>query len=93
MWLDKAQIWQLAHTFSGPALVDLIVEHSHSCYLGRHRPMPGIVLEDLSAAGAVPPEEPDKDIPCDFLSGLVVRGLEQSVWLVGVERPCCAPLC
>ena len=34
MWLDKAQTWQLAETLGGPALVDLIVEHSHTCYLG-----------------------------------------------------------
>jgi len=34
MWLDKAQTWQLAHTLGGQPLVDLIVEHSHTCYLG-----------------------------------------------------------
>ena len=34
MWLDKAQTWQLAETLGGPALVELIVEHSHTCYLG-----------------------------------------------------------
>ena len=34
MWLDKAQTWTLAETLGGPALVDLIVEHSHTCYLG-----------------------------------------------------------
>ncbi len=34
MWLDKAQTWQLAEKLGGPALVDLIVEHSHTCYLG-----------------------------------------------------------
>lgn len=34
MWLDKAQTWQLAHDLGGPALVDLIVAHSHTCYLG-----------------------------------------------------------
>ena len=42
MWIDKAQTWQLAHDLGqqadaqggGQALVDLIVEHSHSCYLG-----------------------------------------------------------
>lgn len=39
MWLDKAQTWALAHTLGGDALVALIVEHSHTCYLGdrRHR--------------------------------------------------------
>ena len=42
MWIDKAQTWQLAHDLGqqadpaggGQALVDLIVEHSHTCYLG-----------------------------------------------------------
>jgi len=34
MWLDKAQTWQLAHSLGGDALVELIVEHSHTCYLG-----------------------------------------------------------
>lgn len=35
MWSDKAQIWALAHGLGGTALVDLIVEHTHTCYLGR----------------------------------------------------------
>lgn len=34
MWLDKAQTWQLAQALGGPALVQLIVEHTHTCYLG-----------------------------------------------------------
>ncbi|HEY0295212.1 MAG TPA: 7-cyano-7-deazaguanine synthase, partial [Bordetella sp.] len=34
MWRDKAQTWALAHELGGQALVDLIVEHSHTCYLG-----------------------------------------------------------
>jgi 7-cyano-7-deazaguanine synthase len=42
MWIDKAATWQLAHalgeqsgvTEGGTALVDLIVEHTHTCYLG-----------------------------------------------------------
>ena len=42
MWIDKAQTWQLAHDLGqqadahggGQALVDLIVEHTHTCYLG-----------------------------------------------------------
>jgi 7-cyano-7-deazaguanine synthase len=34
MWLDKAQTWALAQALGGPALVDLIVEHTHTCYLG-----------------------------------------------------------
>jgi len=34
MWLDKAETWALAQRLGGRALVDLIVEHSHTCYLG-----------------------------------------------------------
>ena len=34
MWLDKAATWQLAHTLGGTALVDLIRDHTHTCYLG-----------------------------------------------------------
>ena len=42
MWIDKAQTWQLAHDLGqqadpaggGKVLVDLIVEHTHTCYLG-----------------------------------------------------------
>ena len=34
MWLDKAGTWQLAHELGGTGLVDLIREHSHTCYLG-----------------------------------------------------------
>ena len=34
MWLDKAATWALAHELGGTGLVDLIREHSHTCYLG-----------------------------------------------------------
>lgn len=42
MWIDKAQTWALAEQLGaasgapagGQALVDLIIEHSHTCYLG-----------------------------------------------------------
>jgi 7-cyano-7-deazaguanine synthase len=34
MWIDKAQTWQLAKDLGGQALVDLIVEDTHTCYLG-----------------------------------------------------------
>lgn len=38
MWADKASTWQMAETLGGPALVDLIVEETHTCYRGdRHR--------------------------------------------------------
>ncbi|MDO8974929.1 7-cyano-7-deazaguanine synthase QueC [Reyranella sp.] len=32
MWLDKAETWGLAHELGGPPLVDLILEHTHTCY-------------------------------------------------------------
>jgi 7-cyano-7-deazaguanine synthase len=34
MWIDKAATWQLAQDLGGQALVDLIVEETHTCYLG-----------------------------------------------------------
>ena len=34
MYLDKAQTWALADELGGRALVDLIVEETHTCYLG-----------------------------------------------------------
>ena len=34
MFLDKAATWALAHALGGDALVELIAEHTHSCYLG-----------------------------------------------------------
>ncbi|MGQ3003845.1 MAG: 7-cyano-7-deazaguanine synthase QueC [Hydrogenophaga sp.] len=42
MWIDKAATWRLAHELGenallvggGNSLVDLIVEHTHTCYLG-----------------------------------------------------------
>lgn len=34
MYLDKAQTWTLADELGGAKLVDLIVEETHTCYLG-----------------------------------------------------------
>lgn len=34
MWIDKAETWRLAQQLGGQPLVDLIVEHTHTCYLG-----------------------------------------------------------
>jgi 7-cyano-7-deazaguanine synthase len=34
MWIDKAATWAMAEALGGQALVDLIIEHTHSCYLG-----------------------------------------------------------
>jgi 7-cyano-7-deazaguanine synthase len=34
MWLTKAQTWALTHELGGDTLTGLIVEHTHTCYLG-----------------------------------------------------------
>ncbi len=34
MWRDKAETWALADALGGERLVNLIVEHTHSCYRG-----------------------------------------------------------
>jgi len=34
MWIDKAATFALAHELGGDALVDLLVEDTHTCYLG-----------------------------------------------------------
>jgi 7-cyano-7-deazaguanine synthase len=41
MWRDKAETWVLTQALGGQRLVDLVIEHTHSCYRGvrdiRHR--------------------------------------------------------
>ncbi len=39
MWIDKAATWEMASRLGGPTLVNLIIEHTHTCYLGdrKHR--------------------------------------------------------
>ncbi len=34
MWIDKAETWRMADRLGGQPLVDLVVEHTHTCYLG-----------------------------------------------------------
>jgi 7-cyano-7-deazaguanine synthase len=34
MWLTKGDTWRLAESLGGRALVDAVVEHTHTCYLG-----------------------------------------------------------
>jgi 7-cyano-7-deazaguanine synthase len=36
MWTDKAGTWEMAQRLGGAPLVDLIVEDTHTCYLGDH---------------------------------------------------------
>lgn len=37
MWLDKAQTWALAEQLGGEPLIEMVVEHTHTCYLGDRR--------------------------------------------------------
>src|SRR5579863_6134361 len=34
MWLDKAATWKLAEELGGTPLIDLVLEDTHTCYLG-----------------------------------------------------------
>ncbi len=34
MWIDKAAIWELAERLGGAPLLELIIERTHSCYVG-----------------------------------------------------------
>jgi 7-cyano-7-deazaguanine synthase len=34
MWLNKAGVWKLAHSLGGQELVNIILEETHTCYLG-----------------------------------------------------------
>ena len=34
MWIDKAGTWEMARKIGGAALVDTIIEHTHTCYRG-----------------------------------------------------------
>ena len=34
MWIDKAETWKMAEELGGDALLNLIIEETHTCYLG-----------------------------------------------------------
>lgn len=34
MWIDKAKTWEMAANIGGQSLTNLIIEHTHTCYLG-----------------------------------------------------------
>jgi len=38
MWLDKAETWSLAQALGGEALIDIILEHTHTCYESERGP-------------------------------------------------------
>jgi 7-cyano-7-deazaguanine synthase len=66
MWIDKAQTWALARGLGGHGLIDLIIEHSHTCYQGDrdHRHAWGY------GCGACP--------ACDLRAGGYVKWLENA---------------
>jgi 7-cyano-7-deazaguanine synthase len=37
MWIDKAATFEMARQLGGQAFIDLIVEHTHTCYQGERR--------------------------------------------------------
>ena len=37
MWLDKAECWQLAYDLGGDALIQIIRQETHTCYLGERK--------------------------------------------------------
>jgi 7-cyano-7-deazaguanine synthase len=39
MWLDKAETWELAKELGGEALVETILEHTHTCYRSERGPL------------------------------------------------------
>lgn len=34
MWLDKSETWEMAEQLGGQDLVDIVIEQTHTCYLG-----------------------------------------------------------
>ncbi len=72
MWIDKAATWSMAEVLGGVALIDLIVEHTHTCYLGdrEHRhvwgygcgtcPACGLRARGFAQYAAARPQSPTK---------------------------------
>ncbi len=54
MWIDKRATWQLAQDLGGKAFVDLVIEETHTCYLGDPRSPPrlGLWLRQLPGVRA-----------------------------------------
>jgi 7-cyano-7-deazaguanine synthase len=38
MWIDKAATWALAHQLGGQSLVELLLDHTHTCYRSERGP-------------------------------------------------------
>jgi 7-cyano-7-deazaguanine synthase len=53
MWCDKAATWALADALGGNPFVELVLEETHSCYLGdrTHRHACGYGCGDCPACG------------------------------------------
>jgi len=39
MWIDKAETWSLARELGGEPLIEILLEHTHTCYLNERGPM------------------------------------------------------
>jgi 7-cyano-7-deazaguanine synthase len=63
MWLDKAATWRLAHDLGGPALVELIREDTHTCYLGER----GVLNDWGHGCGSCPACELRRQGHAEFL--------------------------
>jgi 7-cyano-7-deazaguanine synthase len=44
MWLDKAATWAMTEDLGGETLIELVIEHTHSCYPRRPRAPPSLGL-------------------------------------------------
>jgi 7-cyano-7-deazaguanine synthase len=36
MWINKEQTWQMTHDLGGDTLVNIVVDKTHTCYIGNH---------------------------------------------------------
>jgi 7-cyano-7-deazaguanine synthase len=39
MWLDKAETWALADELGGAGLIDILLQHTHTCYQAERGPL------------------------------------------------------
>lgn len=51
MWIDKAETWAMTESLGGKALIDLVIEETHTCYKGdrQHRHAWGYGCDDCPA--------------------------------------------
>jgi len=61
MWIDKAATFALAQEIGGDGFVDLLIEDTHTCYLGdrTHRHDWGFGCGECQPAGCAPKVLPD----------------------------------